>query len=250
MTKIKFFALTAVLIIFAFASSASAWNADRLLGAGSAVVAAATVSDADLIKESQSMRALGDKSSRVASGNDKYAQRLAKIVKGLENHDGLKFNFKVYITNDINANATPDGSIRVYSGLMDMMTDDELFFIIGHEIGHVKNGDALDAMRVAYIAAGGREAAASAGGTTEALSDSVLGDILEAVLNAQFSQSQESAADAYGYALLRQFRRNPQAGVTALRKLDSLGSSGGLLASHPNSAARAQAIAELIAQGK
>jgi putative metalloprotease len=110
------------------------------------------------------MRVLGDKSSRVASGSDKYAQRLARIVKGLENYDGLKLNFKVYITKDINANATPDGSIRVYSGLMDMTADDELFFIIGHEIGHVKNGDALDAMRVAYMSAGWREAAAAAGG--------------------------------------------------------------------------------------
>ena len=30
-----------------------------------------------------------------------------------------------------------DGTIRVYSGLMDLMTDDELLFVIGHEMGHV-----------------------------------------------------------------------------------------------------------------
>jgi putative metalloprotease len=220
------------------------------LGAGANAATAITINDADLIKEAQVMRALGDKENKVAPRNNSYSQRLAKIVKGLAETDGLDLNFQVYLSNTVNANATPDGSIRVYSGLMDLMNDDELFFIIGHEIGHVKNGDALDAMRVAYIAAGGREATAAAGGTAAALSDSVLGDVLEAVINAQFSQSQESAADVYGYALLLAHKRSPQAGVTALQKLDQLGASGGLLSSHPNSGDRAKAIAALIAQGK
>jgi putative metalloprotease len=35
----------------------------------------------------------------------------------------------------VNAFATADGTIRIYSGLMEMMTDDELIFVIGHEIG-------------------------------------------------------------------------------------------------------------------
>ena len=222
----------------------------RLADAGLGLAAAATISDADLIKESRQMRAVGDSQNKVAPSNNKYAIRLAKLIKGLQNEGGLDLNFKVYITNDINANATPDGSIRVYSGIMDLMTDDELFFILGHEIGHVKNGDAMDAMRVAYSAAAGRSGVAAAGGTVAALSDSVLGDILETVVNAQFSQSQESASDLYGYQMMLKYKRNPQAAVTALQKLDSLGSSGGMFASHPNSADRANAIAQMIKTGK
>jgi hypothetical protein len=96
MARIKILSLSALLML-AFASSVSALEADRLFRAGSAVAAAVTVTDADLIKESRAMRALGDKASRVAASSDKYARRLAKIVKGLENHDGLKLNCKVYI---------------------------------------------------------------------------------------------------------------------------------------------------------
>ncbi len=33
-----------------------------------------------------------------------------------------------------------NGCIRVYSGLMDMMTDNEVEAVIGHEMGHVALG--------------------------------------------------------------------------------------------------------------
>ena len=224
-------------------------DTDRLVGAGANLAAAVAISDAELKSDARQMRTMGDAQNKVAPNNNKYAQRPARITKGLNNEDGLDLNFKVYITSDINANATPDGSIRVYSGLMDLMNDDELFFIIGHEIGHVKNEDSLNAMRVAYATAGVRTGAGAANNTLADLSDSVLGDLMEAVVNAQFSQSQESDSDLYGYQLLLKYKRNPQAGVTALQKLDSLGASGGFLSSHPNSAERANAIAKLIAEG-
>ncbi|VEB54342.1 Putative metalloprotease yggG [Salmonella enterica subsp. enterica] len=42
-------------------------------------------------------------------------------------------NYKVYETKDVNAFAMAnDGCIRVYSGLMDMMTDNEVEAVIGH----------------------------------------------------------------------------------------------------------------------
>ena len=49
----------------------------------------------------------------------------------------MKLNYKVYEVVDINAFACGDGSIRVFSALMDLMDDDELMAVIGHEIGHV-----------------------------------------------------------------------------------------------------------------
>ena len=33
-----------------------------------------------------------------------------------------------------------NGTVRVYAGLLDAMTDDEVRFVIGHEVGHVKLG--------------------------------------------------------------------------------------------------------------
>ena len=53
------------------------------------------------------------------------------------------------MTNEMNANAR--WLVRVYSGLMDKMNDDELRFVIGHEIGHVALDISKKAMQVAYI---------------------------------------------------------------------------------------------------
>ncbi len=222
----------------------------RAADAGLDLASAATISDAELKQDAKQMRTLGDTQNKVAPAKNKYAKRLNAMTKKLKNEDGLDLNFKVYLTSDINANATPDGSIRVYSGLMDMMNDDELFFIVGHEIGHVKNGDSLDAMRLAYAASAGRKGVGAASDSAAALSDSMLGDLLEAVINAQFSQSQEHNADTYGYNMMKKYNKNPKAAVSALQKIDKLGESGGFLASHPNSAERAKQIEQMILENR
>ncbi len=219
--------------------------------AASDLMTAATISDAELIQMSQQMRAEGDKQNQVAGPKNKYGARLARLTNRFKNEDGLNLNFKVYLVRDVNANATADGSIRVYAGLMDLMTDNELLFVIGHEIGHVKDGDSLDKIRMAYASSGAIKAAgASNKAASAALSSAQLGDLLHSVLNAQFSQKQELDADAYGYQLMKKYKIDTKAAVSALQKLDKLGASGGTMSSHPNSGDRASKIAEMIKSGK
>ena len=206
---------------------------------------AATISNADLIEMSSQMRAEGDKKATVAPKNSKYGKRLARLTDRFKKEDGLNLNFKVYVTKDINANATADGSIRVYSGLMDMMTDNELLFVIGHEIGHVADGDSLDKVRMAYASSGAIKAAAASGGAAgSVLNSAQLGDLLNTVLNAQFSQKQESEADLYGYNLMKKYKIDTKAAVSALKKLG--GGSANIMSSHPGSADRAKVLQNLI----
>lgn len=223
---------------------------DKHLSAGGDLLTAATVSNSDLIQMSREMRAVGDKENTVAQGNNKYAKRLAAMTDKLKKEDGLDLNFKVYLTNNVNANATADGSVRVYSGLMDMMTDDEIFYVIGHEIGHVKNEDSLKQVRVAYLSSGVIKAAGATSTAVAALTDSQLGDLLNTVVNAQYSQKSEYDADLYGYNMMKKYKVNPNAAVSALRKIDSLGQSGGVMSSHPNSADRASRMEGFIKGGK
>lgn len=218
---------------------------DEHISAAGDLYTAATISNEELIQLSKEMRAVGDRENKVATGNNKYATRLARLTNRFKKEDGLDLNFKVYITKEINANATADGSIRVYSGLMDMMTDNELIFVIGHEIGHVKDGDSLDKIRMAYGSSGAIKAAAASNKQVgAALSDTQLGDLLHAVLNAQFSQKQESDSDAYGYNLMKKYKIDTKAAVSALQKLGGGGTD--ILASHPGSADRAKAIQAMI----
>ena len=68
-----------------------------------------------------------DKDNQIAPANSEYQQRLNKIAAALgDNINGVPANYKVYQTKDVNAWAMANGCIRVYSGLMDMMTDNEV----------------------------------------------------------------------------------------------------------------------------
>jgi len=223
---------------------------DRQVSAGGDILTAATITNDDLIQMSKEMRAVGDKENKVAPPNNKYAQRLARLTDGLKKEDGLDLNFKVYLTPEVNANATADGSIRMYSGLMDMMTDEEIFYVIGHEIGHVKNGDSLKQIRTAYLSSGLIKAAGAAHAGIAALTDSELGGLLHTAINAQYSQKAEYEADLYGYNMMKKYKVNTKGAVSALRKIDTLGESGGFLASHPNSADRANRLEGFIKSGK
>jgi putative metalloprotease len=109
------------------------------------------------------MAAHADSQARVAPANNPYAQRLAVITRGLEEDNGLRLNYKVHLEDTINAFVTPDGSVRFYSGLMDAFTDDEIRFVIGHEIGHVAHNHQKKRMQTALAASAARDAAASSG---------------------------------------------------------------------------------------
>lgn len=222
-------------------------SGNKALDAGLDAVKAVTISDDEIKQMGKESAAALDQLNPVAPDSDPNAKRLEKIIGKLTKEDGLTLNYKLYKVVDVNAFALPDGSIRVCEGLMKVMTDDEIFFVIGHEIGHVKNGDSADAMKVELASSAARKGAGAAGGIAGTLSQSQLGDLGEKVVNAQFSQSQESAADRYGMGLLKKYKKDTAAGPSALRKLGS-GPSGAMekfLSSHPDSEKRAAALEKL-----
>jgi putative metalloprotease len=232
--------------------SAQAFDLNSGISALGGAIKAVTLSDAQVTSYARQWSAQSDGENKVAPTGNKYAKRLASITKGLTNYDGLKLNYKVYLSPEVNAFAMADGTVRVYSGLMDLMTDDELLSVMGHEIGHVKNGHTAGQMRKALLTGAARDAISTAGGTAATLSKSQLGDLGETVLNATFSRSDETQSDEYGLNLLRALKRNPMASVTALEKLAKLdsGSSSSLLSSHPASSKRAKHISDLISKNK
>lgn len=186
-----------------------------------------------------------DKKSQLAPANSNYATRLNKVVRSMPGAiNGRPADYRVYVTKDVNAWAMANGCIRVYSGLMDLMTDDELRGVIGHEIGHVALGHSKTQMQAAYGASAVRTAANAAGGVVGALSQSQAGDLAEKFVNAQFSQAQESAADNYAFDLLTERKLERKGLVTGFQKLAAQGGAGSisLLSSHPPSGDRAAAM--------
>jgi putative metalloprotease len=226
-------------------------NMDSLTQAGGSLFSAATLSDANVKQLSDQSCAEMDKKNTVATADSTYAKRLVNIMSGLQN-TGLPLDAKVYMTKDVNAWAMANGCVRVYSGLMDLMSDDEVRGVLGHEIGHVALGHTKRAMQVAYTTTAARGALGATGNATlAALSTSQIGELGETFINAQFSQRQESEADDYSFDLLTKNGANRQALVTAFQKLAKLdGGQSSLLSSHPGSDARAKHIQDRIASGK
>jgi putative metalloprotease len=229
-----------------FAGNAAAIDLGGALSAGADAAKGATLSDEEVRASADEACQWMDQNNKVAPPGSKYAKRLAKLVQGLENEDGIKLNFKAYVVVDVNAFAMANGCVRVFAGLMDIASDDEIRGVIGHEIGHAKLGHTKAKMRTALMTRAARQGAASTGGKAGRLAASDIGGVAESFVNAQFSQKEESEADAYGYRFMVKHHYDPNAMVSLFKKLPG---GGGLMSSHPASPDRAKKIEALIKKG-
>lgn len=254
--KIFSIALLSLYLAFNTNDANAQLNTNRLnaksIGAAEKGLKAATFSDEDAAKLASQGVQWMDEHNPVADANDPYAVRLNKIFSKHQSEGGLKLNYKVYKVTDINAFACADGSVRVFSSLMDIMTDDELLGVIGHEIGHVANKDTRDAIRAAYKKEALTDAAASQSGAVNAIAESQLGAFASAMIDSRYSRKQESEADDYSYNFMKKHGYDVTALASAFNKLAELeGSSGAkrsksekMLSSHPESADRAAKVME------
>ena len=218
-------------------------DSNALLSSGAEAFQAYSLSDEQVKTLSDQACKEMDAKATISPASSEYSKRLSKIAAALgDNINGQPVNYKVYETKD--AFAMANGCIRVYSGLMDLMNDNEVEAVIGHEMGHVALGHVKKGMQVALGTNAVRAAAASAGGIVGSLSQSQLGDLGEKLVNSQFSQRQESEADDYSYDLLRKRGINPSGLATSFEKLAKLeaGRQSSLFDDHPASEARAQHI--------
>ena len=105
-------------------------------------------------------------------------------------------------------------------------------------------------MKNAYLASAAKNAAGAAGGVMEKLTDSQLGDIAQALSNAQFSQKQETEADEYGFEFCIKYGFDPYGMANALEKLNNLSDGQQaskfqkMFSSHPDSAKRSSRMRE------
>lgn len=225
-------------------------NTKKIVGAASDVAKAVTLSDADVAAMAKEYIAWMDTHNEVAGPDTEMGQRLENLTKDIK-VDGLNLNFKVYNVIDVNAFACGDGSVRVCGGLMELMSDNEVLAVIGHEIGHVLHTDSKDAMKQAYLTSAAKNAAGAASNTVANLTDSQLGSMVEALAGAQYSQKQENAADDYGFEFSIANGFDAYSMHDALKKLLDLSSDAPksskfrqLFSSHPETQKRVERMKE------
>ena len=233
---------------------------DKAVDAATKVAQSFTISDAEIAQYADEYMEWLDANNPVCRTTDEdedmkaVANRLANIVSIIPDNliKELNLNILSYYVVDVNAFACANGDIRMFAGLMDLMMDDEILAVIGHEIGHVANKDSKDAFVSALRISALKDAAGAVGGNKAAkLTNSQLGDLAEALGNAQYSQKQENAADAYGYDFLVKCGKDPANMASALGVLLKLQEDAGatgdsrfqnLFSSHPDLKSRIETL--------
>ena len=210
--------------------------------AGLDAVKAITLSDKSVQEIALKSAQLADKQHGVAPPDNKYAKRLNALVAQQFQEGTLKFNYAVYISTEVNAFAMADGTIRVYSGLMDMLDDGELRFVIGHEMGHVVKNHIRKKIQLAYAASAVRKVVSSQNSVAGEVARSLVGGYAESLMNAQFSQLEEKEADDYGLVFLKREKYSTPDAVSALRKIAKLSKGHSFLSSHPDPEKRADRL--------
>lgn len=252
--KIKNIKLVIVAVMLAIATPAFAQlNKAKLLKSAGKAAQAMTITDEQMAAYVKEYIDWMDKHNPVTGPDNEYTKRLARLTEGLTSVEGIPLNFKVYDVIDVNAFACPDGSVRVFSSLMDIMTDEELLGVIGHEMGHVAHRDSKKAFKHALLTSALKDAVASTSGVAAALTDSQLGSLGEALASATYSQKQEKAADDFGYEFLKSHDKNPWAMALSFQRLKAMQEEAGaqksskmnqLFSSHPDLDVRIQRMEE------
>lgn len=187
---------------------------------------AMTITDEQLMEIVSKEMKVMDAKNKVCPASSNYAKRLNRLTSNMRDAKGIKLNFKVYQTTDINAFACPDGSVRVFSALMDILTDEELLGVIGHEVGHVALRHSKNAWRQTLMRSAASDVIGAFSKTWSSLSNSYIGDLCGAALSAKHSRQHETEADDYGYEFLKKSGKNPWAMGKAFQKLKELSQKG------------------------
>lgn len=168
-----------------------------------------------------------------------------KIAKVSDRND-LKYHFAIIKDKEVNAFTTPGGYVYLNSGLLEMVNDDELACVIGHEIGHIAArhiAKKLQAqlgydilMNIAFSRTGVRDFQKAVSITYDLIS---LG----------YSREDELLADRLGAKYAYKAGYDPYSMITFLKKLKDLdkGNMGPVfLRSHPYASQRIEMMQNQI----
>lgn len=243
---------TLCLFMMASCSSMKVVDQNAALNAGTAALQALTISDSQIAQLCTEYMVEMDGQNTIAPTSSDYHQRLKRIMAKFKNISNLNLNYKVYQSHVVNAFASGDGSVRVYTGLMDIMNDDELFAVIGHELGHLVNKDVRDAYRAAYLVVAARYGIAAYSQTAGALSTGFLGDLGQQLATSAYSRKQETEADEASFQFCVASGVDPFAMYHALNVLIRVGGDTGqqgtlteMFSSHPDTQKRATHIKQV-----
>jgi Zn-dependent protease with chaperone function len=161
---------------------------------------------------------------------------MMRLLAGMQLPPSFQPDIRVLATPEFGGECTPDETMIVTVGLLEQLeTEDELAFVMGHELSHailrhsqpnwakkaqyyaVANGAAVDAMTNAAQSLGGDQASAEVARGLDIAQH--LAKLSANVLMPQMSKGQEEEADALGFDLMVKAGYDPEAPLAVMDKL-------------------------------
>ena len=210
--------LTTVAVVPTTVEAASAGAAETLIGGAVAYAYVATAfNKMDNSKEGQE-QSLARAKKQTGYLEDSAAQaRVQRIMKTLEASPSVKRSYVVYAnpSDDFNAFATVGRVMSVNKGALDLLDDDELAYVMAHEISHGEHKDIVNGLKKQVGLSTAVSLAAGGGGNAAILSN-IAGNYME---NQVFTMGQEKAADELGFKILSESPYNVGAAAASMAVL-------------------------------
>lgn len=160
------------------------------------------------------------------SSDQKAQERAAKIgkkISAVSDRQSIQYEFAVLENKELNAVSLPGGFIYINSGLLDKLNDDELAFVLGHEVGHVAAKHAVKKIQssmafglIMAVGAASLNNSQAASGSAQILDAT---DKIYSLISLGYSRQDEYFADKLGLKYTYKAGFNPYGALTALELL-------------------------------
>ena len=169
-----------------------------------------------------------------------------KLLEKNNVQKGVKF--VVNTENVVNAYTDIEYAVTVYKGIIDYCSnEDELAFIIGHELGHADQNHVLKATGANYAGNLAVEAATKVASKWSSLAQQTAqigSQLVATAAQNKYSRSQEFTADAFGIDFMTKAGYNPRYAISIMSKFGE--NYADFWVDHPSTDKRLAAMSEHI----
>lgn len=165
-----------------------------------------------------------DQNNVVVADDSDYAVRLKSIVgSNFADIDGKALDIKLYENDEANVIALNNGSIRIYTGMLDVLSDDEVQAVIALQAAQINAGNVRDNL----LKAATGESAENAGSAqvekmVASLSVDQIGTIINELVQLPYTQEQNVAADKIAKDYLKKQGGDVDAYSTLVTKIQAV----------------------------
>ena len=197
-----------------------------------------SITDEELKKIADEDIAKMDKDNDIVK--DQYHNDLQNVMKKIKLPTGVKLDVKVYWSPFLYIFSRSNGAIRVNHGIIEKLNDDELLFVMAHEIGHLLHEDFKKSYRKEHAMYAFEKMLNMGGDSMGGMSNGVLASVSSDMRKSRFQKVEELSADEFAMNVLKANKVPRSVAVDALELLQYLGAP--LLKMHPTGHERVKNI--------